>query len=125
MPLWSIQILEPPPILFLSSPTKKKTPIKPEDPDVRTEALHKSNSHAFNLWCQERKGQIDPVHLSVWRGVELFTCTWCVFIQLMEEYDEDEIGALDHEDLTGTIEPDSVRLNALADEFLKSQQSES
>ena len=42
----------------------------------------------------------------------------------MEEYDEDEIGALDHEDLAGTIDPDSVRLNALAHEFLEGMQKE-
>ena len=40
----------------------------------------------------------------------------------MEEYDEDEIGALDHEELEGSIQPDSKRLNALAEEFIESQQ---
>ena len=40
----------------------------------------------------------------------------------MEEYDEDEIGALDHEELEGYIQPDSKRLNALAEEFIESQQ---
>lgn len=44
------------------------------------------------------------------------------FEKLMEEYDEDEIGALDHEELEGTIQPDSKRLNALAEEFIESQQ---
>lgn len=42
----------------------------------------------------------------------------------MEEYDEGEIGALDHEELEGTINPDSERLNALADEFIESQQNQ-
>lgn len=42
----------------------------------------------------------------------------------MEEYDEDEIGALDHEELEGTINPDSERLTALADEFIESQQNQ-
>ena len=42
----------------------------------------------------------------------------------MEEYDEDEIGALDHEELEGTINPDSEQLNALADEFIESQQNQ-
>ncbi|XP_073258108.1 protein LTV1 homolog [Porites lutea] len=46
------------------------------------------------------------------------------FEKLMEEYDEDEIGALDHEELEGTINPDSERLNALADEFIESQQNQ-
>ena len=41
----------------------------------------------------------------------------------MEEYDEDEIGALDHEELEGTVGPDSERLNALAEEFIESQQN--
>ena len=40
----------------------------------------------------------------------------------MEEYDEDEIGALDHEELEGYIQSDSKRLNALAEEFIESQQ---
>ena len=40
----------------------------------------------------------------------------------MEEYDEDEIGALDHEELEGSIQLDSKRLNALAEEFIESQQ---
>ncbi|KXJ14785.1 Protein LTV1-like [Exaiptasia diaphana] len=35
----------------------------------------------------------------------------------MEEYDEDEIGALDHEEMTGTVDPDSQILNALAEDF--------
>jgi len=42
----------------------------------------------------------------------------------MEEYDEDEIGALDHEELEGTINPDSKRLNTLAEEFVESQQNQ-
>ena len=42
----------------------------------------------------------------------------------MEEYDEDEIGALDQEELEGTINPDSGRLNALAEEFIESQQNQ-
>lgn len=44
--------------------------------------------------------------------------------QLMEEYDEDEIGSLDHEELEGTMNPDSERLNALAEEFIESQQNQ-
>ncbi|KAJ7391114.1 Protein ltv1 [Desmophyllum pertusum] len=46
------------------------------------------------------------------------------FEKVMEEYDEDEIGALDHEELEGTVNPDSGRLNALAEEFIESQQSQ-
>lgn len=41
------------------------------------------------------------------------------FEKVMEEYDEDEIGALDHEEMTGTVNPDSQILNALAQEFDK------
>lgn len=39
------------------------------------------------------------------------------FERVMEEYDEDEIGALDHEEMTGTVDPDSQILNALAEDF--------
>ena len=42
----------------------------------------------------------------------------------MEEYDEDEIGALDHEELEGTMNPDSERLHALAEEFIERQQNQ-
>ncbi|XP_068679814.1 protein LTV1 homolog [Montipora foliosa] len=46
------------------------------------------------------------------------------FEKLMEEYDEDEIGALDHEELEGTMNPDSERLHALAEEFIERQQNQ-
>ena len=41
----------------------------------------------------------------------------------MEEYDEDEIGALDHEELTGRLDPNNSLLETAADEFLKSQEN--
>ncbi|KAL9980504.1 hypothetical protein ACROYT_G009104 [Oculina patagonica] len=46
------------------------------------------------------------------------------FEKVMEEYEEDEIGALDHEELEGTVDPGSERLNALAEEFIESQQNQ-
>ena len=42
----------------------------------------------------------------------------------MEEYDEDEIGALDHVELEGTINPDSDRLASLVEEFIDSQKKQ-
>lgn len=39
----------------------------------------------------------------------------------MEQYDEDEIGALDHEELEGTLNPNSEQLAALAEEFFESR----
>lgn len=39
----------------------------------------------------------------------------------MEQYDEEEIGALDHEELEGTLNPNSERLVALANEFFESR----
>lgn len=41
--------------------------------------------------------------------------------QLFEEYDESEIGALDHEDIDGRVEPSSQILDSVLDEFEKEQ----
>jgi len=43
------------------------------------------------------------------------------FEKLYEQYDDDEIGALDHEDLGGNIQPDSDLLSAVLNEFEKKQ----
>lgn len=37
----------------------------------------------------------------------------------MEEYDEDEIGALDHEEMAGNLNPDNELLNTLVDDYKK------
>lgn len=42
----------------------------------------------------------------------------------MEQYDEEEIGALDHEELEGTLNPNSERLVALANEFFESRKKQ-
>ncbi|XP_067033172.1 protein LTV1 homolog [Acropora muricata] len=46
------------------------------------------------------------------------------FEKLMEQYDEEEIGALDHEELEGTLNPNSERLVALANEFFESRKKQ-
>lgn len=40
---------------------------------------------------------------------------------MYEEYDDAEVGALDQEDIDGTIQQGSAVLDALVDEFEKSQ----
>ena len=37
----------------------------------------------------------------------------------MEEYDEDDIGALDHEEMAGNVNPDGELLNSLVDDYKK------
>ena len=41
--------------------------------------------------------------------------------QIYEQYDEEEIGALDHEDISGHIPADSILLSSVLDEFEKNQ----
>ncbi|XP_006822649.1 protein LTV1 homolog isoform X2 [Saccoglossus kowalevskii] len=58
---------------------------------------------------------------SVMRRNEGLTLLDDRFEKLYEEYEDDEIGALDHEELAGRIQPDSDILNAVLGEFEKHQ----
>ncbi|XP_071116725.1 protein LTV1 homolog [Haliotis cracherodii] len=58
---------------------------------------------------------------SVIRRTEGLTLLDDRFEKLFEEYDESEIGALDHEDIDGRVEPSSQILDSVLDEFEKEQ----
>ena len=55
-------------------------------------------------------------HLQIWES-----CMVCLYLQLYEQYDEEEIGALDHEDIGGCLPENSKVLNNLLDEFEEQQ----
>ncbi|CAH1255161.1 Hypp1469 [Branchiostoma lanceolatum] len=44
------------------------------------------------------------------------------FEKLYEEYDDDEMGPLDHEELTGTVQQDSLVLNSILQEYEKKKE---
>ncbi|XP_046553943.1 protein LTV1 homolog [Haliotis rubra] len=58
---------------------------------------------------------------SVIRRTEGLTLLDDRFEKLFEAYDESEIGALDHEDIDGRVEPSSQILDSVLDEFEKEQ----
>ena len=46
------------------------------------------------------------------------------YAKVMDEYDEDEIGALDHEEVTGRLDPNNRLLETAVSEFLKNQEND-
>ena len=47
-----------------------------------------------------------------------------VRVQFYEQFDDDEIGALDNAELEGYIEPDSARLQDIVNEYFKLKEKE-
>ncbi|KAK3749693.1 hypothetical protein QZH41_014975 [Actinostola sp. cb2023] len=80
---------------------------------------HSEEGSGFSFGNEETKSRFTSYSMtsSVIRRNEGLTLLDHRFERVMEEYDEDEIGALDHEEMTGTVNPDSQILNALAEEF--------
>lgn len=48
----------------------------------------------------------------------------CVRLQFYEQFDDDEIGALDNAELEGYIEPDSARLEEIIKDYFIQKEKE-
>lgn len=48
----------------------------------------------------------------------------CLFFQFYEQFDDDEVGALDNAELEGFIEPDSDRLEEIIKDYFRQKEKE-
>ncbi|XP_031553215.1 protein LTV1 homolog [Actinia tenebrosa] len=80
-----------------------------------------SEGSGFTFGDEETKSRFTNYSMtsSVIRRNEGLTLLDDRFEKVMEEYDEDEIGALDHEEMAGNVNPDSELLNSLVDDYEK------
>ncbi|XP_006806217.1 protein LTV1 homolog [Neolamprologus brichardi] len=104
-----------------------------EEGDFDSEGGFSSNEDAeadgreFLFMDEETKSRFTEYSLtsSVMRRNEQLTLLDDRFEKFYEQFDDDEIGALDNAELEGFIEPDSVRLDEVLKDYFKQKEKES
>lgn len=83
---------------------------------VQFRVRHKTQTHNTKTNRRRRKDKPTQRHINV-RNVRLR-------FQFYEQFDDDEIGALDNAELEGFIEPDSARLQEIIKDYFIQKEKE-
>ena len=76
------------------------------------------------MWGELSQWQLCWGYLTLWRPAGVPPDSVRVRVQFYEQFDDDEIGALDNAELEGYIEPDSARLQDIVNEYFKLKEKE-
>lgn len=82
------------------------------------------NSTLVYMDCLLRYDHVCLQFIMCKKPLDCFKGVDCIFVfvfQLYEEYDDTEIGALDQDEIEGSLQQGSTMLNSLIDEFEKEQ----